>query len=80
MQIFGIILKAFLEHLSGKFEPKPETFAKINVFDLRADPKCAQTVEHSTKTGSGEGAMHATRCVPGVLTLTKNYNLHFGSY
>ena len=51
MQIFGIILKAFLEHLSGKIAPKPETFVKINVFDRGVDPKFAQNVEHSTKSG-----------------------------
>ena len=46
MQIFGIILKAF----SGKIALKPETFVKINVFDHCVDPKCAQNVEHSTKS------------------------------
>ena len=51
MQIFGIILKAFLEHLSGKFEPKPETFVKFDMFDTIFNPFWTQNVEHSTKSG-----------------------------
>ena len=61
MQIFGIILKAFLEHLSGKIAPKPETFVKINVFDHCVDPKCAQNVEHSTKSEVRAGRREAAR-------------------
>ena len=51
MQIFGIILKAFLEHLSGKIEPKPETFVKFDMFDTIFNPFWTQNVEHSTKSG-----------------------------
>ena len=51
MQIFGIILKAFLEHLSGKIEPKPETFVKFDMFDTFFNQFWTQNVEHSTKMG-----------------------------
>ena len=51
MQIFGIILKAFLEHLSGKIEPKPETFVKFDMFDTIFNPFWTQNVEHSTNLG-----------------------------
>ena len=39
MSIFDVLLKAFLEHLWSKIDPKAETFVKSCLFDIFVDPK-----------------------------------------
>ena len=84
MQIFGIILKAFLEHLSGKFEPKPETFVKFDMFDTIFNPFWTQNVEHSTKSGVRAERREAGRpsyTVAGGLALScRLWPPHFGHF